>query len=59
MKNPYKDDKALCQWLRENSSGAYSYVANFAADRIETLLKEIENLEEECRQLERDKYWSR
>jgi len=34
-----EDDKKLCQWLRDNSSGSYKASA-LAADRIESLIQE-------------------
>ena len=36
MHKGYEDDDALCEWLRENSSGCYRLAAH-AAERIEML----------------------
>jgi hypothetical protein len=51
MNDAYKDDKALCSWLRENSSGACKLSA-FAAERIETLSIHLYNVQRVCDQLE-------
>ncbi len=47
MHPAYKDDKELCKWLRENSSGNYRLAA-YAADRIETLISQLNNVQHEC-----------
>jgi hypothetical protein len=47
MHPAYKNDKDLCKWLRENSSGNYRLAA-YAADRIETLIAQLNNVQHEC-----------
>ncbi len=51
MNEAYKDDKALCKWLRENSSGNYRLAA-YAAERIEALTTHLANVQYECEKLE-------
>jgi len=51
MHSAYKDDKELCKWLRENSSGVYRLSA-YAAERIETLTAHLDNVQKECDRLE-------
>ena len=51
MHKAYKDDKELCKWLRENSSGDYRLSA-YAAERIETLTVHLDNVQKECDRLE-------
>jgi len=51
MHPAYKDDKELCNWLRENSSGNYRLAA-YAAERIETLMVHLSNVQRECDKLE-------
>lgn len=45
MGDVYTDDKVLCQWLRQNSSGIYRPSAH-AAERIEYLLIQNKALQE-------------
>lgn len=51
MHPAYKDDKELCKWLRENSSGNYRTSA-YASERIETLALHLDNVQSECEKLE-------
>lgn len=51
MHPAYKDDKELCKWLIENSSGSYRLAA-YAAERIETLTLHLANVQHECDKLE-------
>lgn len=53
MHEAYKDDKALCKWLRENSSGNY-LLAAYAAERIEALTGHLANTIRECDKLENE-----
>jgi hypothetical protein len=53
MHEAYKSDEALCDWLRENSSGTYK-LAGYAAERIETLSSHFENVQRVAEQLEQD-----
>jgi len=50
MHPAYKDDKELCKWLKENSSGNYRLAA-YAAERIETLTVHLSNVQHECDKL--------
>ena len=50
MHEAYKSDKALCKWLRDNSSGAYR-LAGYAAERIDTLNAHLDSLHDECDRL--------
>lgn len=47
------NDKELCQWLRDNSSGVYRPSAQ-AADRIESLNKELIDLKASIPQIKHD-----
>ena len=51
MHPAYKSDEKLCEWLRENSSGAYR-LAGYAAERIEALGVHLSNVQLECDKLE-------
>lgn len=53
MNDVYIDDKILCQWLRENSSGIYRPSAH-AAERIEYLLIEKKALQELLNKAEKE-----
>jgi len=53
MHEAYKDDKALCKWLRENSSGNYR-LSGYAAERIETLTAHLASVQNECDRLEKE-----
>lgn len=51
MHPAYKDDKELCKWLSENSSGNYR-ISAYASERIETLALHLDNVQSECEKLE-------
>lgn len=53
MNPAYKSDAELCKWLRENSSGDYRLAA-FAADRIETLNRQLLNVHLPIEEQERE-----
>jgi hypothetical protein len=50
------DNKQLCQWLRDNSSGVYRPAA-VAAERIENLLIELKRMQDVLAKTEERKKW--
>lgn len=50
------DNKKLCQWLRDNSSGVYRPAA-VAAERIECLLAELKRIQDALVKTEDRKKW--
>jgi len=50
------DNKQLCQWLRDNSSGVYRPSA-VAAERIENLLTQLKRMQDALAKTEERKKW--